>query len=81
MSYGDIKNKIDEIMRGISNNGKLTKDQLNKIHNKFRLEWNFNSNSMEGNTLTIEETRSVMVGNLDVHQQPRRRGDIGHVDL
>lgn len=70
MSYGDIKNKIDEIMRGISNNGKLTKDQLNKIHNKFRLEWNFNSNSMEGNTLTIEETRSVMVGNLDVHQKP-----------
>ena len=25
---------------------------------------------MEGNTLTIEETRSVMVGNLDVHQKP-----------
>lgn len=70
MNYIDIKNKIDAIREQISVNGKLTKEQLNKINNKFRLEWNFNSNSMEGNTLTIEETRSVMVGNLDVHQKP-----------
>lgn len=70
MNYTDIKNKIDAIKEQISVTGKLTKEQLNKINNKFRLEWNFNSNSMEGNTLTIEETRSVMVGNLDVHQKP-----------
>jgi Fic family protein len=70
MSYSDIKNKIDTIKDKIIQNGKLTKDQLNKINNKFRLEWNFNSNSMEGNTLTMEETRSVMVGNLDVRQKP-----------
>ena len=70
MNYTDIKNKIDAIREQISVKGKLTKEQLHKINNKFRLEWNFNSNSMEGNTLTIEETRSVMVGNLDVHQKP-----------
>lgn len=70
MKYIDLKNKIDSIKDKIAQNGKLGKEQLNKINNKFRLEWNFNSNSMEGNTLTIEETRSVMVGNLDVHQKP-----------
>ncbi len=70
MKYTEIKNRIDTIKEKIVQNGKLTKEQLNKINNKFRLEWNFNSNSMEGNTLTIEETRSVMVGNLDVHQKP-----------
>lgn len=70
MSYSDIKTKIDTIKDKIIQNGKLTKEQLNKINNKFRLEWNFNSNSMEGNTLTMEETRSVMVGNLDVRQKP-----------
>lgn len=70
MSYTEIKNKIDTIKDKIVQNGKLTKEQLNKINNKFRLEWNFNSNSMEGNTLTIEETRSVMVGNLDVRLKP-----------
>lgn len=70
MKYTEIKNKIDTIKEKIVQHGKLTKEQLNKINHKFRLEWNFNSNSMEGNTLTIEETRSVMVGNLDVHQKP-----------
>ena len=70
MNYTEIKIKIDTIKDKIIQNGKLTKEQLNKINNKFRLEWNFNSNSMEGNTLTIEETRSVMVGNLDVRQKP-----------
>jgi len=70
MKYKDIKIKIDTIKEKIVQHGKLTKEQLNKINLKFRLEWNYNSNSMEGNTLTIEETRSVMVGNLDVHQKP-----------
>lgn len=70
MKYINLKNKIDTIKEKIVQNGKLTKEQINKINNKFRLEWNFNSNSMEGNTLTIEETRSVMVGNLEVHQKP-----------
>lgn len=70
MIYKEIKNKIDTIKEKIVLHGKLTKEQINKINQKFRLEWNYNSNSMEGNTLTIEETRSVMVGNLDVHQKP-----------
>lgn len=50
--------------------GKLTHEQLQKINHKFRLEWNYHSNSMEGNSLTMEETRSVMVGNLLVHDKP-----------
>jgi len=70
MAYTDIKNKIDLLRDQITAHGKLTPDQLKKINYKFRLEWNYNSNSMEGNTLTIEETRSVMVGNIDVHQKP-----------
>jgi len=70
MKYSNIKSNIDKIKDKIEQLGKLTKEQHNKINQKFRLEWNFNSNSMEGNTLTIEETRSVMVGNLDVHQKP-----------
>lgn len=70
MKYKEIKIKIDTIKEKIVQHGKLTKEQINKINQKFRLEWNYNSNSMEGNTLTIEETRSVMVGNLDVHQKP-----------
>lgn len=70
MPYQEVKNKIDSIKHQITAHGKLDDNQLKKINYKFRLEWNYNSNSMEGNTLTIAETRSVMVGNLDVHQKP-----------
>ncbi len=70
MSYKSIKDKIDAIKDKVSTFGELTIEQKKKINYKFRLEWNFNSNSMEGNTLTIEETRSVMVGNLTVNDKP-----------
>lgn len=70
MAYTDIKHKIDLLRKQIASHGKLTPEQLKKINYKFRLEWNYNSNSMEGNTLTIEETRSVMVGNIMVDKKP-----------
>ena len=72
MPYQETKYKIDLIKNQIATHGKLDDSQLKKINYKFRLEWNYNSNSMEGNTLTVAETRSVMVGNLDVHQKPLR---------
>jgi len=70
MAYTNIKHKIDLLREQIASHGKLTPEQLKKINYKFRLEWNYNSNSMEGNTLTIEETRSVMVGNIMVDKKP-----------
>jgi Fic family protein len=70
MSYQETKLKIDSLKEKVAAHGKLTDEQLKKINYKFRLEWNYTSNSMEGNTLTIDETRSVMVGNIDVHQKP-----------
>jgi len=41
-----------------------------KIDYKFRLDWNYYSNKMEGGTLTRSETRSVMVGNIEVDGKP-----------
>jgi Fic family protein len=70
MSYKKIKDTIDAIKAKVATFGELTIEQKKKINYKFRLEWNFNSNSMEGNTLTIEETRSVMVGNITVNDKP-----------
>ena len=43
---------------------------LNKINYKLRLEWNNTSNSMEGNSLTKRETRTVMVGIISVNDKP-----------
>src|SRR5690554_3493545 len=59
----EVKSEIDEL-------GKLPKEVLQKINYKFRLDWNYYSNRMEGGTLTREETRSVMVGNITVDGKP-----------
>ena len=50
--------------------GKPPDELMRKINYQFRLEWNYTSNSMEGNTLTLEETRSVMIGNINVNGKP-----------
>lgn len=60
MSYRDKLQQIDELQQKITTYGKLPDEVLKKINYKFRLEWNYNSNSMEGNTLTKAETKELM---------------------
>lgn len=64
--------KVDTLQKEIEAFGEFPEDIRKKINYKFRLEWNYHSNSMEGNTLTMEETRSVMVNNLTVEGKPLR---------
>ena len=70
MSYIEKRKEIDELQQKINLLGELNPDVKKKINYKFRLDWNYYSNSMEGNTLTMDETRSVMVGNLTVGGKP-----------
>ncbi|MGB0918685.1 MAG: Fic family protein [Flavobacteriales bacterium] len=70
MSLKEKLHRIDEFQAEILVAGELDADVKKRINYKFRLDWNYHSNSMEGNTLTKEETRSVMVGNLTVGGKP-----------
>jgi Fic family protein len=70
MTYKDKISQIDQLMQSIGELGKLDKTILKKINYKFRLDWNYYSNRMEGGTLTKQETRSVMVGNITVQGKP-----------
>lgn len=70
MSYYDKRFQIDQLQQKIDGYGMLNDEIKKKINYKFRLDWNYYSNSMEGNTLTMDETRSVMVGNLTVGGKP-----------
>ncbi len=70
MSFTDKLLQIDSLKQQIDVHGKLPDEVLKKINYKFRLEWNYHSNSMEGNSLTRQETRSVMVGNITVEGKP-----------
>lgn len=70
MKLAEIIEKIELNQQLIDQKGKFEEDILKKINYKFRLDWNYYSNRMEGGTLTREETRSVMVGNIDVQGKP-----------
>ncbi|TKK66351.1 Fic family protein [Ilyomonas limi] len=70
MIYPEKRQQVDELQQKINAYGELRATVKKKINYKFRLDWNYYSNSMEGNTLTMEETRSVMVGNLTVGGKP-----------
>lgn len=69
MTYTEVKVKIDELKQLVETQGVLSNEQLETVYKKFRLEWNYNSNGMEGNMLTVEEAESILNGLLEVHQK------------
>lgn len=61
----NIKNKlkqIDEKKVLIDSKRPLPKNTVSSIREKIFLEWTYNSNAIEGNTLTMSETRVVLEG-------------------
>lgn len=64
--------EVDQNQLKIQKFGVFDSKILQKINYKLRLDWNYYSNRMEGGTLTRSETRSVMVGNVDVKGKPLR---------
>lgn len=70
MSYSDVRKQIEANQQKIASYGTFDAEVLKKINYKLRLDWNYYSNRMEGGTLTKAETRSVMVGNIDVKGKP-----------
>ena len=55
----------------------LPSEILAQVEQKLRLEANYNSNAIEGNTLTYGETRSLILHGLTAHGKPMR----DHLDI
>ncbi len=48
----------------------LTPEQESKIWQKFRFDWNYHSNNIEGNSLTFGETKSLLLHNITAQGKP-----------
>ncbi len=48
----------------------LSPDAEQKIWQKFRFDWNYHSNSIEGNSLTFGETKSLLLHNITASGKP-----------
>lgn len=48
----------------------LSKEQEAIVMQKFRLDWNYNSNSLEGNSLTYTETKALLIHGITAQGKP-----------
>ncbi|AFC26608.1 Fic family protein [Saprospira grandis] len=52
--------RIKEIQEEIAQLGELSKARKQELWERIRLDWNYHSNAMEGNTLTLSETKILL---------------------
>ena len=55
----------------------LAPEQEQRVLHKFRLDWNYHSNAIKGNSLTLGETRSLLLHGLTAEGKPLR----DHLDI
>lgn len=53
---------IDSLKESIDQHRPFSKILANSLHEKLIVEWTYNSNAIEGNTLTLSETKVVLEG-------------------
>lgn len=68
-----ILNKIDALQKQLQSLLPMKPEYQQRLDKKFRLEFNFNSNHLEGNTLTYGETELLLIfgqtkGNHDIRE-------------
>lgn len=78
----DILTRIDEQKAELDRLLPLTSAQRKVLDDKFRLEWNFHSNHLEGNTLTYGETRLLLFfGKTTGHHEKREYDEMEAHDV
>lgn len=58
----DYFNEVDKLKQKLDSKRPLPKSTLKSLKETINLEWTYNSNGIEGNTLTLRETQVVLEG-------------------
>lgn len=67
-----IIDQLNDLRKELDSYRPISNDRMHRIMQKLRLEWNFNSNSMEGNTLTRQETKQLIYYGITAKGKPLR---------
>ena len=60
--YIALFSRIDSLKEQLDNRRPLTAGELQRLRDEFLVEYTYNSNAIEGNTLTLQETALVLEG-------------------
>lgn len=73
--------KIKELKAELDTRRPLTQGELERLNEEFMIEFTYNSNAIEGNTLTLHETAMVLEG-ITIDQKPLKDHleAVGHKD-
>lgn len=79
--YIDLFNRIDGLKAELSKHRPLTQGELKRLQDEFLVAFTYNSNAIEGNTLTLQETALVLEG-VTIAQKPLKDHleSVGHRD-
>ncbi|PIQ47927.1 MAG: hypothetical protein COW03_13395 [Cytophagales bacterium CG12_big_fil_rev_8_21_14_0_65_40_12] len=70
MELKEIIRKINSLKKEYDQYLPLTPEIEGRIMQKFRLEWNFNSNHLEGNQLSYHETKALLLHGITSSSKP-----------
>lgn len=73
--------KIEQLKSELDSCRPLTQGELEQLNEEFMIEFTYNSNAIEGNTLTLQETAMVLEG-ITIDQKPLKDHleAVGHKD-
>lgn len=69
--------KIDALKNTLQKLRPLTKTELQRLRDEFIIETTYNSNAIEGNTLTLRETALILQEGITIAEKPLRE----HLDV
>jgi Fic family protein len=81
IKYEDLFKRIDAKKAKLKKKRPLTQGELERLREQFLLEFTYNSNAIEGNILTLQETAMVLEG-ITIDKKPLKEHleAIGHKD-
>ena len=79
--YAKVFARVDALKEELTKRRPLSQGELQQLQNEFLVEFTYNSNAIEGNTLTLHETALVLEG-LTIDQKPLKDHleAVGHRD-
>lgn len=79
--YDDLFKRIDAKKAELQKRRPLTQGELERLREQFLIEFTYNSNAIEGNTLTLQETAMVLEGiTIDKKSLKEHLEAVGHKD-
>mgnify|MGYP003881474953 CR=1 FL=1 len=68
-NFTAVFDDIDRKLKELSSMRPLTEGEVQRLREQFLIEYTYNSNAIEGNTLTLQETAMVLQG-ITIDQKP-----------